>query len=121
MNDSTKLSSHYKDYLKEEEGQEVIEIGSGFVTYEIDGEECFIGSIYVEPEARGGKQSLKLLRLVGEAAAAKGCKFISANTFHTGEMEKVTRKVQLMVEAGFLVKSITEKNITWGLVLQGGK
>lgn len=105
------MSNLYKQYLKEEENREVIETEEGFITYSIIGEECYVAEVYVVPAQRNKLNSHKLLALVVEEAKKSNCKFLTANTFMEEDVVKYTRKVRLMIDAGFLINKVMDRNI----------
>lgn len=60
-------------------GTETYERPEGFVTYTIKGEECFIEDVFLHPDHRGRGDILTSgFNYIKVAAAAKGCKYISA-------------------------------------------
>jgi hypothetical protein len=105
------MSNLYKQYLKEEENRDTIETEFGFITYSIYGEECYIAEVYVLPEFRCRQNSLTLKEIVKVEALEAGCRFLTANVFLEDDIEKYTRKVRLMIDSGFLIKRVQEKNI----------
>jgi len=105
------MNSLYKQYLKEEENRDTIETDFGFITYTIMGEECYIAEVYVMPEQRNKQNSLHLKKLVEELARKSSCLFLTANVFMEDNIEKYTRKVRLMIDAGFFITKVQDRNI----------
>lgn len=69
---------HYVDYVKERSGADVITTDVGFVTYRIQGDECFLMEIYTAPEHRRSHRGAELVDAVALKGRSAGCKFISA-------------------------------------------
>jgi hypothetical protein len=69
----------YFDYIKEREGLEVLENESGFITYKITGDECFIKNMFITPKMRSTFLLKNMIDLLCEIAFIRKCKFISAN------------------------------------------
>lgn len=63
----------WKDYIKERENLEVLENETGFLTYEINHDICFMSDIYIKPEYRGTRAAFKLYKQVEEIAVSHGC------------------------------------------------
>ncbi len=68
----------YELYLSERQGAEIIDLKDGFVSFKIQGKECFILDIFVRPELRVQKLGSRLIQMVSEKAKAQGCSFLSA-------------------------------------------
>lgn len=65
--------SLYADYLKERTSLEVIEEPYGFVTYYLNGNECYLQDIYIIPSERKNHKARSLADRVSEIAKEKGC------------------------------------------------
>lgn len=70
------MKSLYAQYILEKTERKIIESDDGFITYEIDGERCYIADIFVVKEKRLQGIAMKMCLQVGEIAIAQGCKFI---------------------------------------------
>lgn len=71
----------YAKYLTERARAKVIETESGFITYRINGEECFIQDMYLLPEARRSGACRELIDQLKSEASSCSCKFITGNIF----------------------------------------
>jgi GNAT superfamily N-acetyltransferase len=110
-----KLGEHYASYSLEENGYNIVTKDYGFFTYLVEGAEFFVGDIYISPDYRNNQLSLELLKDMKLLAKQAKCPIISANTYKEDEkdFERYTRKVRLMIDAGFKIKSVMEHNIIW--------
>lgn len=70
------MSSLYAQYLEEKTNRKIIETEDGFVTYEINGPQCWIADIYVIRERRKLGIAMQMCIKVAEIAKEAGCKFI---------------------------------------------
>lgn len=71
----------YFDYIKEREDFDAIVKDYGFVTYKIDGKECFIRDIYVKPEFRGSRKGDELITELTARAKDDYCEIITAREY----------------------------------------
>lgn len=67
----------YAKYISEREGAEILEDESSFITYKINGEECFIKNMYIDPLVRGNGHSRKIIEKLSAVAKSFGCTFLS--------------------------------------------
>lgn len=100
----------YAKYIKERLNQDILENENGFITYSINGEECFIAEMYVDKKKQSAGFGTDLIKLLNEIALEKGCKFITGNIqlFDQG-------KEQTMISAlkcGFYIYSSNNQFIT---------
>lgn len=65
----------YKDYAKDIYNMEFISTDKYFFSYEISGEELRIIDVYVAPQYRGSKVTLKMYDHIDEFSKATGCKY----------------------------------------------
>jgi predicted GNAT family acetyltransferase len=68
------MSSLYAKYILERENKNIIETDSGFATYIIQGEECYIENIFVLEEMRKKGSASYLAGRVTEIAKEMNCK-----------------------------------------------
>lgn len=96
----------YADYLREEEGREVYEEpGVGFFTYKVNGDEFFVGDIWIAPEKRGQGLVKNFYYKSMKLAKESGCSYISANIFvEPHNQEKAARKVHMLYLNGYNIK-----------------
>lgn len=71
--------SLYADYRLEREGLHTIESELGFISYRINGVECYIEAIYVRPEYRLGGETDRLEAQVADIARKAGCKYLTGS------------------------------------------
>lgn len=70
------MKSLYAQYLIEKTERKILESEDGFITYEIEGEHCYIADIFVVKEKRLQGIAMKMCLQVGDIALKEGCKFI---------------------------------------------
>lgn len=91
----------YQDYLAERDGATVFYNDAGFITYAINGDECYFSEFYVKPEKRGSMAAYKLWSHVLKTAWESKCTHI------IGSVDTTTRNWQLserlMKKVGFSV------------------
>lgn len=68
-----------KDYFEETGARKVIEKDYGFMTYMIDGNECFVEDAYIKPSRRGEGLLKELESEVIEQAKQAGCGIITCS------------------------------------------
>ena len=68
----------YADYIKARQGLELLETNSCFLTYKIDGEECFIANAYTKPSARGNREMGGLISRLEVLVKEQGAKYTTA-------------------------------------------
>lgn len=71
--------SLYANYISERQNGSVIENDDAFITYKINGDECFILDMYVKKEKRTAGIGKKIVGELEAIALSENCKFISAN------------------------------------------
>lgn len=65
--------SLWSDYIREREGNAVIEEGWGFIEYRLAPPVCLIHSLYISPGERKRGRGSELADLVAEIARREGC------------------------------------------------
>lgn len=84
-------SFHFRDYLVRKYGYETpIEDPHGFILYRINGDECNIGEIYVEPSKRQLGIATELADKVTEIARQNNCKYLVCQTQLTGKDDELS-------------------------------
>lgn len=96
--------SHYANYLKEREGKEVYESEEGFISYVIEGDECYIETIYVAPIFRRLSSGTNMANIVATRAKEAGCKFLSGSS--DPRAHGATDAMMAMLTYGFKLHSI---------------
>lgn len=71
--------SLYGEFLKERENKEIIETEKGFITFSINGDECYIENIYVIKSERKTGLAIEFQAQVAVIAKERGCKFLSGS------------------------------------------
>ena len=69
----------YAKYINEREGAHIVETPSGFCTYKIKNQECFIIDLFVAQEARKSGEARRLIELLNSIAHESDCNVITAN------------------------------------------
>lgn len=100
----------YARYIGEREGSQIIENENGFITYKINGEECFLVDMYVRMEVRRSGEGRKLLNELIKIAKGHECKFISANIYTVDHGATNTLKAALI--SGFELLSAKNECVT---------
>lgn len=69
----------YAKFIDEREGAKILEHKCGFVTYKLEGDECFICNMFVALEFRQGGYARALVEGLEALALAAGCKILTGN------------------------------------------
>ncbi len=94
--------SLYAKYILEREGAELIESSSTFITYKIDGKECFIANTFTEESKRKSGHFKSILKDLEAIARSRGCEFLSANIHLRDKHASATMAVSLAL--GFRIE-----------------
>lgn len=99
------MASLYSCYIKEREGFDIVETGDGFVSYQINGDECYVRDIYVVPEKRRERLAQILADNVTDIARKANCKFLSGTIYpsKTGS----TESMKALIWYGFKIRAST--------------
>lgn len=91
--------SLYSDYVNETGLKRIIEHESGFATYHLKGQECYIEDIYIIPAMRKSDCARTLAKEIEEVARASGCKYLtgSVNT----SIKDPTTSMRVLLAYGF--------------------
>jgi ribosomal protein S18 acetylase RimI-like enzyme len=102
--------SLYSDYLKETNLKQILELESGFATYHLLGEECYIEDIYVLPDLRKSNKATELALNIEHVARQQGCKYLtgSVNT----NIKDPTSSMKVLLAYGFKFLR-SEPKIIW--------
>lgn len=79
------MSNHYKSYLMSKCGYEVIEDAHGFVLYYINGKECHLAEVYIEPSKRRLGIATELAEKLTDIALDNECEWITCSTTIRGD------------------------------------
>lgn len=91
--------SLYADYLNELGVRQIIEIESGFATYKITGNECYIIDIYVRPESRKLNLAASLADMIAEKAKEAGCTYLLGSVDLNSK--KCSESLKVLLAYGF--------------------
>lgn len=69
----------YAKYILERQESHILENELGFITYKINGKECFIVDMYVDVNSRAVGKGKSLVYELESIALESSCEFISAN------------------------------------------
>lgn len=107
----------YGKYLEERGGGKLIEDDMGFVTYRIEGKECFLMEIFADPHNRKIGIARDLVNRLSEAARAAGCTIITANIYLNDPCANNTLISALLI--GFKLVSANGNTLLIALNLSG--
>ncbi len=82
-------------YLKERENVDSISNDFGFVTYIIQGDECYIRDIWIDKRFRTLNEASKLADKVAEIARERGCKYLTGSVCPAANEATVSLRVLL--------------------------
>lgn len=68
--------NYYKEYLAERESKSCFETPHGFAIYQIQGDECYLKDIYVQPEHRKHGYASRIADQISEIAKGRGCRWL---------------------------------------------
>lgn len=101
--------SLYGRYLKEAFGKEIVEDAEGFASYAIVGNECYVETVYVIPEARCQGKAPYLVNKIAEIAKEKGCTYLST-TINPG-INNPEKSMRVITNYGFKFHSCDNNRI----------
>lgn len=101
--------SLYSRYLKETFGKEIVEDAEGFASFAIVGNECYVETVYVVPEARCKGKAPWLVDKIAEKAKEKGCTYLST-TINPG-INNPERSMRVITNYGFKFHSCDHNKI----------
>lgn len=101
--------SLYKDYLEETFGKTVIETEDGYISYLIQGNECYVETVYVIPDKREAGVGSRFVDQVSEIAKSAGATFIS--TTINPAINDPTRSMKAILACGFKFHSCDQFKI----------
>jgi hypothetical protein len=71
----------FEKYMKERQGADCLKTEKGFLFYKVEGQECFIADMYIEPEFRKSGVFEGFIDALSEIALMKSCKAITATIY----------------------------------------
>lgn len=93
------MDNLYANYIKERLGKEVLSFRNAFITYIIDGEECYMEDIYVAPQARRKGVGTAITDEVVKRAKEAGCKYVTGSVDPT--TNGATESMKALLSYGF--------------------
>lgn len=90
-------------YFKEVEDFDSIITEEGFAAYRINGEECYIKHIWVDPDTRSKNIASEIADDIAAIAKRKGCKYLTGSVFTKAQNPTASAKVLLAY--GFSIHS----------------
>lgn len=101
----------YEEYLKEiDNNRHVYYDETGFATYNIVGEECYIEDIYVKPEFRRSHKASKIADKIVEIAKERQCKYLTGSVIPSAA--NAERSLKVLLGYGLRLEK-AENNIIW--------
>lgn len=91
--------SLYAEYVKERASRETVETENGFMTFQIQGNECFIHDAYVRPAFREGGTAAAMLGAVTTIAREHGCTILSCTVCPSANGS--TESMKVILACGF--------------------
>lgn len=108
----------YAKYIKERLDHEIIENESGFITYKINGNECFIADMYVDQDKRKNGIGTDLLTELKCIVIENNAEYITA---HVHQFDKAApNTLAASFKRGFKIHSANNNVITLILNVNGG-
>jgi predicted GNAT family acetyltransferase len=102
------ISSHFAKYVKEREGFDVIENATGYFEYKINGDECYIRTMYIDEKYRSQGCAKDFAEKVISIAKEAGCKFITGTVVPSLNPSMATESLAMQIKFGFKVSSSHE-------------
>jgi GNAT superfamily N-acetyltransferase len=103
----------YAQYIQEREGAQVLESKDGFAIYRINGNECYIRDMSVDPSKRQQGIGKDLISQLSDIARFNGCEFVTAHVWMFDPNKSKTLFAALKV--GFEVVACDAGSITIAL------
>lgn len=101
--------SLFAEYLKERTSVQIIEKETGFITYSIVGEECYIQDLYVVPQFRKQHIATSFADEVEDVARREGCKILAGSV--SPQAKNATESLKVLIAYGMTLHSSTENLI----------
>jgi GNAT superfamily N-acetyltransferase len=104
------MTSLYAQYILEREGVSCLEFADGFITYKIEGPQCFVRDFFVQRSHRSLGVGHQLIDRVIEIAKEKGCSFIACSVVPTANGSHQSMRAILHPDYSFKLW-YSEKNL----------
>lgn len=96
--------SNYALYIREREpNKEIFEDEKGFITYIINGKECYIVDVFVKKEFRNSGISKKYVEQVSQIACETECEFLTTSA--SPNANGSTESLHVILSHGFELES----------------
>lgn len=109
----------WAEYIKEREGKETWTRPHGFIVFLIDGAECYIDSLYVEPQMRLKNYGSELTNELVRYAQAKGCRVLTCRVDTTSL--NATESLKAILGYGFKIFGLQGSHIVLEKEIADGK
>lgn len=96
-------------YLKEREDVYLYENEVGFAIYYLNGDECYIRDIYVNPDYRKSGEASKIADQVSILAKKSGCKFLTGSVQPSAKNS--TDSLKVLLGYGFQLQNAVPNGI----------
>lgn len=103
--------SLYSEYIKERAGIDTLETENGFMSYRIQGKECFINDVYVRPEHRLTGEGARMLGAVIAIAKEQGCSLLTSTVCPMAKGS--TESLKAVLASGFSLWESTTNLISF--------
>ena len=87
----------YAKYIKERCGRHALENDHGFLTYQFNGEECFLADMYIDPSKRGTRLFKEMIDQLVVLAKDHGSKIVTATIYMADQGKEHTLASSLKV------------------------
>jgi len=105
----------YLNYLKEEEGKEIIDLdGKGFFSYTLNFEtkEMFVPDVYILPEHRGTEVKRRIVDEIDRVGLESGMEVVTGYvSMMGGDGDRFLKKLMFYKRLGFTVSSIVNNMV----------
>lgn len=98
--------SLYAEYVRERENKHILEDDKGFITYVVNGDECYIVDMYIKEKHRRSGHGIKQADQVCEAAKRLGCKYITGSV--DPRTNGATYSMKLLINYGMEVLMVKD-------------
>lgn len=99
----------FANYLHEREGVEVLQTPDGFAIYSIQGSECYLRDIYIQPKARKSGLASIIANKIQDIAKGKGCTVMTGSV--SPSANNSTDSIKVLLAYGMKVVSASNNFI----------
>lgn len=102
------MASAQARFVKEREGFDTLENEGGYFEYKIEGDNCYIRTMYILPELRGQGLAKKLAQELTAIAKEMGCKTLTGSVVPSLNPTMATESMAMQIKYGFKLLSAHE-------------